>query len=125
RCSAAPADEAGDRGADNGGSSGGTRQPHFEVSVDIASTVPNAEQPGLRISVAPDRGDGARMSFLRFRDTPGGIDIDFADYQDVAPFGTTANPADGCSGLDDFVTTNIATGLDPSLPHNVPPLIHF
>src|SRR5262249_13709110 len=64
------ADEAGEPGADNGGFSGGSRQPHFEVSFDIASAVPGAEQPGLQISVAPDRGDGARMSFLKFRDTP-------------------------------------------------------
>ena len=39
-------DEAGEPGADNGGFSGGTRQEHFEVSFDIVSAVPNAEQPG-------------------------------------------------------------------------------
>src|SRR5262249_11368087 len=78
-------DEAGGATADNGGLSGGVRQPHFEVSFDIASVVPNAEQPGLQISISPDRGDGARMSFLRFRDNPGGLSIEFADYKDNPP----------------------------------------
>src|SRR5215468_7714603 len=38
-------DEAGEPGASNLGYSGGTRQPHFEVSFDIAAADPN-EQPG-------------------------------------------------------------------------------
>src|SRR5262249_37326387 len=66
-----------------------------------------------------------RMSFLRFRDEPGGIDIDFADYQDVAPFGTSANLTNGCSGADDFVETTIATGLDRSAPHHIKLVIDF
>src|SRR5262245_11025495 len=118
-------DEAGEPLAANGGFSGGSRQPHFEVSFDIVSTVPGAEQPGLQISVAPDRGDGARMSFLKFKDTPTGIRIDFADYQDVAPFGTSSNLANGCSGGDAFVTTTIASGLSRSVPHNVKLVMDF
>src|SRR5262245_52036317 len=112
-------DEAGEPGAVNEGFSGGTRQEHFEVSFDIVSAVPSAEQPGLQISVAPDRGDGARMSFLRFRDTPTGIAIDFADYRDNPPFGSSVDLADGCGPEDDFVTTTIATGLDRSVPHHI------
>lgn len=118
-------DEAGEPLAVNGGFSGGIRQPHFEVSFDIASAVPGAEQSGLQISVAPDRGDGARMSFLRFRDTPSGLQIDFADYQDVAPFGTSSNLTDGCDGLDNFVTTTVASGLNRSVPHNVKLVMDF
>src|SRR5262245_51723398 len=110
-------DEAGEPLAANGGFSGGSRQPHFEVSFDIASAVPGAEQPGLQISVAPDRGDGARMSFLSFKDTPAGLQIDFADYQDVAPFGKSSNLGNGCGVGDGFVTTTIASGLSRLVPH--------
>lgn len=100
------ANEVGETSSTNGGFSGGTRQPHFEAQFDLASTVPGAEQPGLQVSIAPDRGDGSRMSFLRFNDTPGGINVTFADVQ-----GTT-NPAN-------FVSTVIATGLNRSVPHTV------
>ena len=75
-------DEAGETLAQNGGMSGGTRQPHFEAEFDLASVMPNAEQTGLQVSVSPDRGDGARMSYLRFNDMPDGIHVIFADYQD-------------------------------------------
>ena len=118
-------DEAGEPTADNAGFSGGTRQPHFEVSFDIASTVPGAEQPGLQISVAPDRGDGARMSFLKFRDTPGGIDVDFADYQDLPPFGSPSDLPDGCGTEDDFFLTTVATGLSRLVPHHIRLVIDF
>jgi parallel beta-helix repeat protein len=118
-------DEAGEPGADNGGFSGGTRQPHFEVSFDIASAVPNAQQPGLQVSVAPDRGDGARMSYLRFSDMPSGLEIDFDDYEDFAPFGTDSNLAAGCSGTDNFVETTVASGLDRSVPHHIQLVIDF
>src|SRR5262245_20112390 len=65
------------------------------------------------------------MSFLKFKDTPAGIQIDFADYQDVAPLGTSSNLANGCSGADGFVTTTIASGLSRSVPHNVKIVIDF
>ena len=54
-------DEAGEKAAVNGGISGGLRQPNFEASFMIGTTTA-AEQPGLHLSVSPDRGDGARMS---------------------------------------------------------------
>ncbi len=98
--------EVGESTSTNNGFSGGIRQPRFEAQFDIASTVPGAEQPGLQVSVAPDRGDGSRMSFLRFNDTSGGINVTFADVQ-----GTT-NPAN-------FVLNVIATGLNRSVPHTV------
>ena len=63
--------------ASNAGFSGGARQPHFDVQWDIASTVPNAVQPGLHFSASPDRGDGARMSYLRVEDNLLGIDVFF------------------------------------------------
>src|SRR5258708_21459884 len=61
-------DEVGEVDAVNGGFSGGTRQRHFESQFDLASATPSAQQPGLYMSVSPDRGDGARMSYLRFED---------------------------------------------------------
>jgi hypothetical protein len=112
------ADEAGESNADDGGLSGGVRQGHFEVSFDIAAADPN-EQTGLQISVSPDRGDGARMSFLRFSDQPGGLMVEFDDYHDNAPFGSSSNLAAGCGAEDDFVLTTVASGLDRSVPHRI------
>jgi hypothetical protein len=100
-------------------------QPHFEASFDIASAVPGSEQAGLQISVSPDRGDGARMSFLRFRDTPGGLAVDFTDYQDVAPFGSDVDLADGCGPEDGFILTTVASGLDRSAPHHIGLVMDF
>jgi len=117
------ADEAGETMAQNGGVySGGTRQSHFEVQWDFASTVPNSEQVGLQISTAPDRGDGARMSFIKMRDTSTGLRVDFADYQDRAPYGSYGSPttaAAGCGAEDDFVITTVASGLSRMRPHSI------
>lgn len=74
-------DEAGETDALNNGYSGGTRQPHFEAQFDIASTS-QSQQPGLLLSVSPDRGDGARMSYLRFEDQADGVHVFFVDVTD-------------------------------------------
>lgn len=79
----------------NGSFSAGTLQSHFETQFDLASTLQTL-QTGMHISVSPDRGDGSRMSYLRFEDQADGIHIFFDDVQ-----GTT-NPAN-------FVETDIAT----------------
>src|SRR5207245_6163174 len=94
------ANEAGETSAQNSfpNHSGGTLQSHFEVQWDFASTTPGSVQvPGcvnspvpdcLQISTSPDRGDGARMSFIRMKDLPdglGGLSVEFVDYQDRAP----------------------------------------
>jgi hypothetical protein len=87
-------DEAGESGASNVGAtgplSGGVRQPHFDASFLIGTTSANV-QPGLRITVSPDRGDGARMSFLAFADQPDGVHVSFQDAVDKGPVGTEAN----------------------------------
>ena len=102
--------EAGETSAVSGGFSGGTRQNRFVAQFDIASTVPGAQQAGLSMSVAPDRGDGGRMSYLRFEDQADGIHVIFDDYRDVAPFGTaTGDDANGCGTGDDFTDIDIAT----------------
>jgi uncharacterized repeat protein (TIGR01451 family) len=112
-------DQAGETDALNGGFSGGSRQPHFEAQWDVASTVPLAEQTGLQIAVSPDRGDGARMSWIRMRDTSAGLAVDFQDYQDLAPLGSVGNETAGCDANDLFVLTTVATGLDRMLPHTI------
>ncbi len=92
--------EAGeDVDAVNDGMSGGTRQPHFEAQFDIASALPAQEQTGLHMVVSPDRGDGARMSYLRFEDQADGIHVFFYDVQGVNVGFQVAN----------FVETPVAT----------------
>jgi hypothetical protein len=95
----------GETAATAGTFSPGTKQQHFETQFDIASTMLD-EQPGMHVSVSPDRGDGSRMSYLRFEDGITGIDAFFDDVQ-----GTT-NPAN-------FVETQIAAGLNPAIPHTI------
>ena len=128
------ANEAGESQAQNGGLySGGVRQKHFEVQWDFASTVPGSVQvpncvdpPSisecLQISTSPDRGDGARMSFIRMKDRPAGLSVEFVDYQDRAPYGSYGSPvtaAAGCGLEDDFVLTTVASGLDRTRPHTI------
>ncbi len=111
------ADEAGEStssDAFNGGLSGGTRQPYFEAEWDFASTVPGSEQPGLSTVASPDRGDGARMSWVQMTDTPTGLEVNFFDYQ------ISADPPVG-----DFVSTNVASGLDRTVPHRIKITMEF
>jgi hypothetical protein len=108
--------EAGETDALNASMSSGTRQPHFEAQFDLASVL-SAVQTGMHVSVSPDRGDGARMSYLRFEDhsTADVYTVDTADA--THPIGShytdgihvyfddvqgTTNPAN-------FVETDIAT----------------
>lgn len=98
-------DAAGEFDSTNGAFSPGILQRHFEMQFDIASTM-LAVQPGMHVSVSPDRGDGSRMSYLRFEDNAAGIDVFFVDVQ-----GTT-NPAT-------FVETQIVAGLTRSRPHTI------
>jgi hypothetical protein len=83
------ADEAGETGACNAGLSGGLRQPHFGTSF-LIGTAQITEQPGLHLSVSPDRGDGARMTYLRFEDQADGVHVFFIDTVDKGPIGTAA-----------------------------------
>jgi len=72
------ADAAGEADSTDGAYSRGSLQSHFEAQFDIRA-MQLSEQPGLFLSVSPDRGDGSRMSYLGFEDTPGGIDVIFYD----------------------------------------------
>jgi uncharacterized repeat protein (TIGR01451 family) len=102
--------EAGETSAAVSPYPGGVRQPYFSAQWDFASTVPNAEQPGLSITASPDRGDGSRMSWIQMEDTPTGLQLNFDDYQ---------------IAVGDFVMTPIATGLDRSVPHTVKVTMQF
>ena len=96
--------EAGEAGATNGGMSGGVRQNFFEAEWQFASTVPGAEQPGLSVVASADRGDGARMSWVQMTDTPTGLSVNFQDYQ---------------TAVQNFVLTNVASGLSRAVPHTI------
>ena len=56
-------------------------------------------QPGLHMSVSPDNGSGARMSYLRFEDQADGVHVFFDDVNNPGPVGTVSN----------FTDTDIAT----------------
>jgi hypothetical protein len=104
------ADEAGESGADNAGLSGGLRRPHFDASF-LIGTASSSQQCAacptpLKMTVSPDRGDGARMSFLRFEDQANGVHVFFVDVTDP---GRVPNG-------DTFNTTDIAT-LDRTHSH--------
>jgi hypothetical protein len=99
------ANEAGESVSTNGGKSGGVRQNHFEAEFDFATTTP-VHQPGLALSVSPDRGDGSRMSYLQLKDEAAGVTVIFYDTP-----GTTS-PAN-------FSPTTIATGLSRLDSHTI------
>ena len=102
-------DEAGEASAANGGLSSGTRQNYFEATWKFTSAAPLAEQPGLSVVASPDRGDGARMSWIQMADTPTGLAVNFSDYQD--------GPATGCDGT--FVTTTLVSDLARGATHEI------
>ena len=107
------ANEAGETAADSGGPPVGTRQRHLEATFQIGTTKAT-EQPGLHMAVSPDRGDGARMSYLRFEDHSNGVHVFFDDVSDQGPVGTTA----------DFNERSIAT-LSRTTAHTVRMAIDF
>ncbi len=123
------ANDAGESTADGGTYSGGLRKSRFEASWDFASTVPGAEQPGLSVVASPDRGDGARMSWIQMADGPGGLSVNFYEYLDNAPFGpgdANANTHDdGCDVEDEFRFAPVATGLDRTVPHTIRVVMDF
>jgi hypothetical protein len=87
--------------------------------------VPSAEQPGLQVVASPDRGDGARMSWVQMADTPTGLQVNFNDYRDNAPFGAAIGDPAGCGPEDGFVQTTVAAGLDRTVPHRLRVTMNF
>jgi hypothetical protein len=128
------ANEAGESMAKNGNGvltfSGGIRQNHFEAqwvftSADPTGAGTDCSTTGVTcsyLSMAPDRGDGARMSYIRLEDDFSGLRVFFDDYQDKYPYGSYGSPttaAMGCGAEDNFVETMVASGLDRSKAHIV------
>jgi hypothetical protein len=113
-------DEAGEPTATAGAFGSGVRQASYSGQFTFVPTT-SAPQPGLSVVVSPDRGDGARMSWVQIADTgaPAGLDLNFTDYVDAAPFGTPSTPGDGCGAGDTFPLTAVATGLSRAQPHTV------
>jgi hypothetical protein len=64
-------------------------ETHFEASFKIGTTQA-ALQQDLRMSVSPDNGSGARMSYLRFEDQADGVHVFFDDVTDAGPLPTVA-----------------------------------
>jgi hypothetical protein len=60
----------------NGAAAGTTNLQHFDASFSIGTTKSD-QQTGLSISVSPDNGQGARMSYLRFEDQTTGVHVFF------------------------------------------------
>jgi hypothetical protein len=58
------------------GAAAGTGLQHFTASFSIGTTV-STQRAGLSISVSPDNGQGARMSYLRFDDQADGVHVFF------------------------------------------------
>ena len=112
--SASTTNEAGETAASSTTFASGTRQTHFETQFDLGSAVPGAVQTGLSLSVSPDRGDGARMSYLRFEDRSDGIHVFFDDTTNAGPLGTATT----------WNESDIAT-LDRSVPHTIKFSIDF
>jgi hypothetical protein len=115
--------------------SGGDRQNHFDVQWSFAAADPTGTGTDCSslttcsyVSMAPDRGDGARMSYIRLEDDFSGLRVVFDDYQDKAPYGSEGTPASaqqGCGPEDNFIETTVASGLDRHEPHTVGLSIDF
>lgn len=103
--------EAGEVSSLNSNGATGTPRNYFEAQFDLTSVMQN-EQPGMHLSVSPDRGDGTRMSSLGFADTANGIDVFFDDVT-----GTTTPVV--------FHESQIATALSRSTPHTIKYTMNF
>jgi len=104
--------EAGETHAQNLGYSGGIRMNHFDAQWAFYAADPFNPETDSFVSTSPDRGDGARMSYIRLEEHAGGIEVWFSDYQDKAPRGQYGNPltaAPGCGPEDAFTDVKVAT----------------
>lgn len=91
------------------GSTTSARQTSFEAQWEFASTVPGSVQAGLSVVASPDRGDGARMSWIQMKDLSGGLQVNFSDFQ---------------TGVG-FVQTTVVSGLSRSIPHTIKVVMQF
>lgn len=96
--------EAGEAVAANDGMSGGVRQTRFSGSFDFASAT-KIEQPGMVMSMSPDRGDGARMAYFKISDLADGLSVSVVYVEAVAPY--------------NFIETVVASGLSRTQVHHL------
>lgn len=101
------ANEAGETTATNGGMSGGTRQNFYQFSIAFTSAT-GSYQAGQSVVLSPDRGDGARMSWVQIMDTPTGLQVNFNEYKD-----------------GDFVQTTVANNLSRTSVHTLKVTMQF
>jgi hypothetical protein len=109
-------DMAGEPGAIDGGFAGGTLQPRFTSTIWFASATGSPQNSHVVIS--PDRGDGARMSWVQVSDvtTDPGLTVTFFDYR--LPVGSeVCAPPDGEGKC--FLSTVVATGLSRAAYHKL------
>lgn len=117
--SASVDNEAGETEAENDGQSGGDRQSRFEADFEFTSAAPADEQEGLTLNISPDRGDGARMSYVGLRDTDAGLEVFFIDYQSADDAACNTDTGSG------FVETTVADSLDRSGVYTVETVMDF
>jgi len=118
------ANEAGEPGALDGGFSAGPPLPRFTATYWFKSKTGSAQDS--HVVVSPDRGDGARMSWIQVSDNvndPGdgrhGLSVSFNDYR-VPPGGCTDlvnNPPDFENKC--FFFQVLASGLGRSAWHRI------
>jgi hypothetical protein len=89
---------------------GSVRNHHFDAEWAFASTVQNAEQPGLAVAASPARGDATRMSFVEMVDLPDGLGVNFYDVQGTGIMVGTRRTVQ-------FVKSPVARGLDRTRSH--------
>ncbi len=106
--SADTADEAGEATAASGGESGGIRQTTFDARMAFTSADPGAEQVGMGVGVAVDRGDGSRSTQVRIEDAADGLRAIFYTVTD-----------NGAGQAADFIGTTVASGLARETKHTL------
>lgn len=98
--------DAGEDQAESDGMSGGTRQSVFDARWTFIPATPNtAPAQDMSVTVSPDRGDGARMSWIQMLDTADGAGIDI-NFNDTDPSGT-------------FKQTPVVADLSRTVPHTI------
>jgi hypothetical protein len=101
---------AGEATAEGGTHSSAPMHTYFSAEWDFAS-VTKTYQPGLSVVASPDRGDGARMSWVQMADAADGLQVNFYDYQKAT--------------VDKFILTTVASGLDRNVSHKVKVTMSF
>ena len=117
-------DAAGEPGAISGGFSSGPAQPRFTATYWFRSATPVAQD--AHVVVSPDRGDGARMSWIQVSDNivdpaPAdgrqGLSVSFYDYRVPPPMVCQPGDLDGEGKC--FVFQVLATNLSRTDWHRI------